>query len=126
MNIVLIEDNAGDVFLFEDLLTDLGFNLDSLKVLKDGEAAVSYLSCCNPNAIDLVFLDINLPKFNGHDILDRLNNDLHQNNIAVVVLSSSSNQRDMMLLEFQCVVKYILKPIAPEQLSQTLNTFIKN
>lgn len=125
MNIVLIEDNEGDVFLFEDLLSDIGYNTDSIKVLRDGECAIKYLSNFQNQNPDLVFLDINLPKLNGHDILDKLKEDLFKRNIPVVILSSSSNARDMKLIELPCVVKYILKPIEPLQLSNTLNLYSK-
>lgn len=126
MNIVLIEDNEGDVFLFEDLLVDMGYNAKSIKVLKDGERAVKYLVDCENHNIDLVFLDINLPKLNGHDILEQLHKDLYKRNVPVVILSSSSNVKDMKLLELPCVVKYILKPIEPQQLTNTLNLFVKS
>lgn len=125
MNIVLIEDNEGDVFLFEDLLSDIGYNTDSIKVLRDGECAIKYLSNFQNQNPDLVFLDINLPKLNGHDILDKLKEDLFKRNIPVVILSSSSNARDMKLIELPCVVKYILKPIEPLQLSNTLTLYSK-
>lgn len=125
MNIVLIEDNEGDVFLFEDLLSDIGYNTDSIKVLRDGECAIKYLSNFQNQNPDLVFLDINLPKLNGHDILDKLKEDLFKRNIPVVILSSSSNARDMKLIELSCVVKYILKPIEPLQLSNTLTLYSK-
>lgn len=125
MNIVLIEDNEGDVFLFEDLLSDIGYNTKSVKVLRDGERAIQYLSNFQNQNPDLVFLDINLPKLNGHDILDKLKEDLYKRNIPVVILSSSSNARDMKLTELPCVVKYILKPIEPSQLSNTLTLYTK-
>lgn len=125
MNIVLIEDNEGDVYLFEDLLIDIGYKTESITVLKDGERAIEFLSNNINLMIDLIFLDINLPKLNGHDILKELKDDLHERNIPVVILSSSSNVRDMSLLELPCVVKYILKPIDPQQLINTLKLFVK-
>lgn len=126
MNILLIEDNEGDVFLFEDLLVDIGYKAESITVLKDGEQAFEYLSDYQNLDLDLVFLDINLPKLNGHDVLERLHENLYKRNIPVVILSSSSNVRDMKLIELPCVVKYILKPIEPQQLIYTLNQFVKS
>jgi len=87
--VLAIEDNAGDAYLIQHALSGLSFPVD-LMVARDGEEAIKLLS--DVGAIpDLIILDINIPKIDGHSVLERVGP------IAspVVVFSSSSDPREI-------------------------------
>lgn len=70
MQILLVEDNPGDIFLTREALEESKIPC-AIDVVEDGESAISYLKNAQSqqNLPDLVFLDINLPRKNGFEVL---------------------------------------------------------
>jgi CheY-like chemotaxis protein len=95
--IVLVEDNSADVMLVRMALKRSGLNCE-LRVLDDGEKAASFTEefDANPKAgpIDLLLLDMHLPKCDGEDILKRLRSSDRCAQTPVVVLTASDAPRD--------------------------------
>jgi two-component system, chemotaxis family, response regulator Rcp1 len=114
VEILLVEDNPGDVRLTLEALKD-GKVLNNLNVVGDGVEALAYLhkegnyaSAVTP---DIILLDINLPRKNGREILAEIKVDERLKRIPVVVLSTSRAEEDIIKsynLHANC---YISKPI---------------
>jgi len=121
IEILLVEDNPGDVDLAREALEG-GKVRNTLHVVGDGEAALAFLrrqgqyaSAPRPG---LVLLDLNLPKKNGREVLAEIKADEDLKRIPVVVLTTSKSEEDILRsynLHANC---YITKPI-------DLNQFIK-
>lgn len=96
--ILLVEDNAADILLFEEALMDISMNLN-LNVVNNGEEAMAYLHRIPPfeNAAspDLILLDLNLPKKNGFSVLEEVKQDTELLQIPIVVLSTSQSDEDI-------------------------------
>lgn len=113
-NILLVEDNEGDIFLMEDALEEAGLSRNFCAV-RDGEEALDYLLQKGPykNAIvpDLILLDLNLPKINGCELLTRIKTYSHLQGIPVVILSTSSSLEDKKSSYKACADGFITKPV---------------
>ena len=118
IEILLIEDNPGDVRLTEEALKE-GKVINRLSVVPDGVEAIEYLrkrgdyaSAATP---DLVLLDLNLPKKDGREVLAEVKQDPELRKIPVVVLTTSRDEQDILKsydLHANC---YITKPVDFEQ-----------
>lgn len=95
--ILLVEDNEGDILLTTDILKDANHKIDVV-VAWDGVEVIEYLSQSSENNIkklpDLILLDINLPRKNGFEVLAHIKNSDQLKAIPVIVLTTSSSERD--------------------------------
>lgn len=113
-NILLIEDNPGDVRLTEEAFKE-GKKKVNLAVVMDGVEAIKYLrkqgEYQNAPTPDLILLDLNLPKWDGREVLKEIKTDKKLKRIPVVVLTTSNAEQDIINsydLHANC---YINKPI---------------
>ncbi len=114
IQILLVEDNPGDVRLTQEALRE-GKNANTMHVVGDGEEALSFLyqegkyeGAVRP---DIILLDINLPKKGGLEVLDQIKKDDNLKRIPVVMLTTSGADRDILKaynLHANC---YITKPV---------------
>jgi two-component system, chemotaxis family, response regulator Rcp1 len=115
--ILLVEDNEGDILLTKEAFSDSHFP-HQLQVLRDGKAAVDFLSEVQKNKEqelpELILLDINLPKMNGYEVLAFIKEKPALQNISVIILTTSSAETDMMSSYKNLVNGYFIKPIAIE------------
>ena len=114
IEILLIEDNPGDVRLTKEALKD-GKVLNSLHVANDGVEAMAFLrregKYVNATRPDLILLDLNLPKKDGREVLAEIKNDHDLRRIPVVILTVSKAEEDIIKtydLHANC---YITKPL---------------
>jgi chemotaxis family two-component system response regulator Rcp1 len=114
IEILLIEDNAGDIRLTIDALKD-GKILNNVNIVKDGEEAMDYLKKQGkyPDSLlpDIILLDINLPKMNGLQVLHEIKNNVDLKKIPVVILTSSTADEDVINAYDNHVNCYIRKPV---------------
>lgn len=118
IEILLVEDNPGDVRLTIEALNDAKLR-NSLSVARDGVEAMAFLGQEGPYAgvphPDLILLDLNLPRMDGHAVLAQVKADPDLRHIPVVVLTTSDSQPDILQayeLHANC---YITKPVDLEQ-----------
>ena len=114
MQVLLVEDNPGDVRLTVEALKDAKVHLQ-LHVVHDGVAAMEYLaehgSVGNQRRPDLVLLDLNLPKKDGRQVLQEIKGNPELATIPVVVLTTSASEADIQksyMLHANC---FISKPV---------------
>ncbi|MFP4345418.1 MAG: response regulator [Anaerolineales bacterium] len=123
--ILLVEDNPGDIRLIREALKEEGAS-PSLAVVNDGEAALAFLHRHPPyeNALrpDLILLDLQLPRKNGHEVLAEVKADERLRIIPVVVLTSSEAEGDIFRAYTHQANSYITKPIDLQQFFRTLQS----
>ncbi len=111
--ILLIEDNPGDVLLTKEALKESKFRY-TLNVVANGCEALDYLFCVDEyaNAVrpDIIFMDLNLPKKNGLEVLDTIKNNDNLKDIPVIVLTSSSFEQDINYVYKKHANCFITKP----------------
>lgn len=115
--ILLVEDNPGDVLLTKEAFRE-GRLAHRLWVTGDGEEALKFLhkegKFADVPRPDLILLDLNLPKFDGRQVLEVLKSDPALRQIPVVVLTTSDAEQDIWRaykLHANC---YLTKPIEME------------
>ncbi|MGB0984499.1 MAG: response regulator [Saprospiraceae bacterium] len=114
VNILLIEDNPGDVRLTQEAFKE-GHLAVNLSVVMDGVEAINYLrktgKYTEATTPDLILLDLNLPKRDGREVLEDIKADPALMFIPVVVLTTSNAEQDILKtyrLHANC---YINKPV---------------
>jgi CheY-like chemotaxis protein len=125
IEILLVEDNEGDIVLTLEIFKELMLS-NKINVVKDGEEAIRYLNKENEfvtaKTPALIFLDINLPKINGKEVLLYINSQPLLQQIPVIVLTTSSSQTD----KEECYKKnakfYIIKPLDTNSFLQGLSS----
>ena len=114
IEILLVEDNPGDVELTRLALED-GRVSNSLHVTSDGEQALAFLRRHGAYSAaprpDLVLLDWNLPRKDGRAVLAEVKSDLDLRQITVIVLTSSEAERDVLAAYELRANAYIVKPV---------------
>lgn len=114
IHILLVEDNEGDIVLTTEALQE-GKIKNTISVVRDGMQAMHYLKKENgfedSKDPDLILLDINLPKINGHEVLKRIKNDPDLAQIPVVMLTTSSDEMDIKKSYKNHSNCYITKPV---------------
>jgi CheY-like chemotaxis protein len=127
IDILLIEDNPQDLELALIALRKANPSL-RIHVARDGSEALDFIFCegsfCDRVITEtprVILLDLKLPKIDGLDVLKRIKGDHRTATIPVVVLTSSSEQRDLVKSYKLGVNSYIVKPVNFERYTQTVS-----
>lgn len=113
--IVMADDDPDDLLLTEDALREADIS-SNFRTVTDGEDLISYLkrtdgySERNAPRPDLILLDINMPKMNGHEVLTRLQADEALREIPVVIITTSGDPEDVRLAYRSGARSYVQKP----------------
>ena len=114
VEILLAEDNPGDVMLTKKAL-EQGKVANNLHVVTDGVEALEYLrqegEYADEPRPDLVLLDLNMPRKDGQDVLEELQDDPDLRRIPVVVLTSSESEEDIAKSYELNANAYLTKPV---------------
>ena len=116
--ILLIEDNSGDILLFREALQRAELDFE-LTVIRDGGDAIAVIRGEGEHAAsplpDLVVLDVNLPKHDGFEVLEAMRQSQRFTNIPAVIISSAPvPPPDLKADQFQAA-KFITKPLTLEE-----------
>ncbi|NJK47519.1 response regulator [Candidatus Gracilibacteria bacterium] len=118
IEILLVEDNPGDIQLTRIALEDNKMNIN-LSVAEDGVEALEFLKkegkYANAPHPDLVLLDLNLPKKDGREVLAQMKADPVLKRIPVVILTTSQAEEDVLKAYNLCANCYITKPVDLDQ-----------
>ena len=122
-HILLVEDNEGDIFLTMEAFEDYKIRTD-ISIAKNGLEALDFLfrrgEFTNAKKPDLILLDINLPIFNGHEVLKQIKADSNLKEIPVIMLTTSSNQKDIDNAYANQCHGYLNKPLNVEEFITTV------
>ncbi len=112
INILLIEDNEGDIVLTKEAFEDSKL-INKISVIRDGKEAINFFDNLEDNAEkpDMILLDINLPKVSGHEVLSHIKNHEKHKSIPVIMLTTSSSETDILQSYNNYVNCYVAKPI---------------
>jgi CheY-like chemotaxis protein len=125
--ILLAEDDRGDQELTRRALEE-GKIRNDLRVVEDGEEALAYLfrrgkykdPATSPRP-DLLLLDLNLPRVDGRQVLEKVRSDSKLRRMAVVVLTTSRQEEDILRsYELGCN-SFITKPVGMDQFIQVIH-----
>jgi two-component system response regulator len=118
--IALVEDNADDEALTIRALKKHGL-VNDIIVLRDGVDALAFLLDSEQPLPHLVLLDLNLPRVNGLEVLQRLRSEPRTQMLPIVILTSSNEERDLVGGYRLGVNSYVRKPVDFTQFSDAVH-----
>jgi len=125
IEILLVEDNPGDVRLTREALKE-GKVYSNLHTVKDGVEAMEFLrrqgKYKDVPRPDIILLDLNLPRKDGREVLEEIKSDSVLKRIPVVVLTTSKAEEDVLRtynLHANC---YVTKPVDLEKFMVVVKT----
>ena len=129
IHILMVEDNMGDVLLIREALKMNAEIKCEILHFTDGDTALKYLldsdAADRPKPVDLIFLDINLPKKSGLSILQEIRANTTIRHLPVVMFSSSESDDDINDSYFHLANCYITKPVRFDELIDTIGSTIR-
>ncbi|MHA6758678.1 response regulator [Streptacidiphilus sp. PAMC 29251] len=118
VEVLLVEDDAGDELMTREAFEDNKIR-NNLHVVRDGLEALDFLYRRAPHADaprpDLILLDLNLPKYDGRQVLEQIKADPELCHIPVVVLTTSSAEEDILRSYKLHANAYVSKPVDLDQ-----------
>ena len=125
IHILLVEDNEGDIVLTMEALEERKV-VNNISVVKDGKEALDFLyeteKFKGRKLPDLILLDVNLPKKSGHEVLQTIKEDDLLRQIPVIMLTTSSSERDIKLSYQHHANCYITKPVEVDQFLEAITS----
>ena len=124
VNILLVEDNEGDIILTTEAFKDMQLE-NTISVVRDGEEALRFLKKQSEHADaitpQLILMDINLPGMDGKELLETIKKDPVLKEIPVVMLTSSAADADISECYDKHVNWYITKPIDYDKYTKVMH-----
>ncbi|MEV7085164.1 response regulator [Streptomyces sp. NPDC093085] len=118
IEVLLVEDDAGDELMTREAFEDNKIR-NTLHVVRDGEEALDFLYRRGAHSgaprPDLILLDLNLPKYDGRQVLQQIKTDPELALIPVVVLTTSSAEEDILRSYKLHANAYVTKPVDLDQ-----------
>ena len=118
IEVLLVEDDPGDELMTREAFEDNKIG-NRLHVARDGEEALDFLYRRGVHSeaprVDLVLLDLNLPKYDGRQVLERIRADPDLTHLPVVVLTTSSSEEDILRSYKLHANAYVTKPVDVNQ-----------
>jgi len=125
IHILLVDDNEGDILLTKEALEEARI-VNRISVAYDGVQALSFLKKEPPflheESPDLILLDINLPRMDGTELLSIIKRDPELRRIPVIMLTTSSSERDILISYDNHANCYITKPVDLERFMDVVRT----
>ncbi|MCH4552867.1 response regulator [Aestuariibaculum lutulentum] len=123
LNILLIEDDAIEVMKLNRAISSLNLNHNIIEA-HNGEDALIFLEQKN-NLPDIILLDLNMPKINGIEFLTILKNNDVLRYVPTIVLTTSSNQKDLLECYKIGIAGYVLKPLKYDEYVLKIESLLK-
>ncbi|UZF46843.1 response regulator [Rhodococcus rhodochrous] len=118
IDVLLVEDDPGDELMTREAFEDNKIG-NTLHVVRDGEEALDFLyrrgQYENAPRPDLILLDLNLPKYDGRQVLEQVKSDTDLTDIPVVVLTTSAAEEDILRSYKLHANAYVTKPVDLDQ-----------
>ncbi|WP_428339355.1 response regulator [Mycobacterium sp.] len=114
IDVLLIEDDPGDILITREAFEHHKIH-NTLHVARDGQEGLDYLYQRGPHAgaprPDLILLDLNLPKYDGRQLLEQIKSDSDLCHIPIVVLTTSAAEEDILRSYRLHANAYVTKPV---------------
>lgn len=110
MNCIIIDDEK----LARTIIKTLCDDVRSLEVVSEFPNAMQAIKYLNEHKVDLIFLDIHMPDFTGFDFVKTLKNP------PSIVLTTSDPKFAIEAFQYECIVDYLLKPIATDRFKMAI------
>ncbi|GLP65166.1 MULTISPECIES: response regulator [unclassified Streptomyces] len=118
IDVLLVEDDPGDELMTREAFEDNKIG-NTLHVVRDGEEALDFLyrrgDHTDAPEPDLILLDLNLPKYDGRQVLEKIKSDPELSHIPVVVLTTSAAEEDILRSYKLHANAYVTKPVDLDQ-----------
>jgi len=118
VEVLLVEDDPGDELMTREAFEDNKIG-NRLHVARDGEEALDFLYRRGKHAgaprVDLVLLDLNLPKYDGREVLEKIRSDPELTHLPVVILTTSSSEEDILRSYKLHANAFVTKPVDVNQ-----------
>lgn len=111
MNCIIIDDEQMARAIIEEMIA----NTAQLTLKASFNSAIEAIKFLNSNEVDLIFLDIHMPGFTGFDFIQTIKNP------PKIVLTTSDKDFAITAFEYDCIVDYLVKPIAPERFEKAVD-----
>ena len=122
IHILLVDDNEGDILLTREALDDARI-INKISIAYDGLEAIRFLkNAPGANTPDLILLDINLPKMTGTEVLGIIKSDPDLKRIPVIMLTTSSAEKDILASYDNHANCYITKPVDLDRFMSVVRT----
>jgi CheY-like chemotaxis protein len=122
-HILLVEDNEGDILLTLDAFEESKFDT-KVSVARNGQEALDFLNkkgeFAKAQIPNIILLDINIPIYNGFEVLQEIKQDENLKKIPVIMLTTSSNQTDIDKAYQNYCNSYIKKPLEMAEFIQAI------
>jgi CheY-like chemotaxis protein len=116
--VLLVEDDPGDVLITREAFEHNKIN-NTLNVVRDGQEGLDYLyrrgAYGHAQRPDLILLDLNLPRYDGRQLLEKIKSDSELCHIPIVVLTTSSAEEDILRSYKLHANAYVTKPVDIDQ-----------
>jgi CheY-like chemotaxis protein len=130
IDVLMIEDNDDDIELAVRAFERSGL-VDRVRVVRDGAEALDYLFGRGPYAtegpaysIQLILLDLNLPQTPGLDVLRQIRLNAATRTVAVVVLTVSRKEPDLLQSFTMGISDYLIKPVDADRFAQIYKKYV--
>lgn len=124
-HILLVEDNEGDILLTIEALEERKI-INEISVVRNGKEALDFVfkqgKYTDALAPDLILLDVNLPMKNGHEVLQVIKSHEQTRKIPVIMLTTSSSEKDINLSYEHHANCYITKPVDIDAFMAAINS----
>ncbi len=128
IKIIIIEDDADDYEYISSIVGNCEFSFEELWI-KDGGEAIDFFNSFNTNklqndCVQLVFLDVNLPKASGFEVLKKIKSNQNCKDIFIAMLTGSKNPMDKAVAKKNGSNLYLEKPLGKQKIIEFEETII--
>lgn len=127
VNILVVEDNPGDVALIEQAFADRELP-GTVHTVQTGDEALDWLhqrdEFSDVPLPDLVLLDLNLPAVSGQTLLEEVRSDSRLQRLPVIILTGSQSDDDLIAVYEACANACLVKPVDPEAFADCIETVV--
>lgn len=126
VEILLVEDNEDDIVIIQEVFADMKL-ATIVNTVRDGEEALAYLQRKGKykgvSLPDLVLLDINMPRMNGYEVLERMRKEPRLQSLPVIMLTMSQREQDIVHACASGACSFIHKSVDLDQFREHLKQF---
>ena len=122
--ILLIDDDKEDQEIFGDAVKEVDQNVTFVSEI-NSDLAIANINAMKKVRPEIIFLDLNMPRLNGKQLLSELKNDPDMSNIPVVMCSTFFGERDVVEISRLGAAHHMVKPTRFNELCEEIARILK-